>query len=136
MKKVFFWSILILSLCFYACSDDDFVQSELIGTWDESYNDPNFIMDGSVMYTFNSNNTYTWVVNQYLSDNTTQTGTDNYAFDIDNRKLIIYHFTNNKTSSVTYNVVKLNSKELSLQKEGTTFSRGTLGSDYRHFVKR
>lgn len=32
-------------------------------------------------------------------------------------------------------VVKLTSKEMEWQREGTTYSVGTWGSDYRHFVK-
>ena len=136
MKKILFWSALIFSLCFYSCSDDnDFVQSELIGTWCETSNDPNFVMEGSVKYTFNNNNTYTWIIYHALSDMQTQTGTDIYALDADQRKLTISYTTDNGTHSTTYDIIKLNSKELSLQREGTTFSRGTLGSDYRHFVK-
>jgi hypothetical protein len=136
MKRILFWTILFSTLCICSCSDDDdFVQSELVGTWCESYNDPNFVMDSSVKYTFNSNSTYTWVVNHAFSDMQTQTGTDIYTFDTDRRKLTISYTTESGTSSTTYDVVKLNSRELSLQREGTTFSRGTLGGDYRHFVK-
>lgn len=137
MKKILFWSALIFSLCFYSCSDDnDFVQSELIGTWCETYNDPNFVMEGSVKYTFNSNNTYTWIVYHALSNIQTQAGKGIYALDADQRKLTISYTTNNETHSTTYDIIKLDSKELSLQREGTSFSRGTLGSDYRHFVKQ
>ncbi len=39
-------------------------------------------------------------------------------------------------SNVTYKLVKLTSKEMEWQKEGTTYSVGTWGSDYRHFVRR
>ncbi len=38
-------------------------------------------------------------------------------------------------SNVTYKLVKLTSKEMEWQKEGTTYSTGTWGSDYRHFVR-
>jgi hypothetical protein len=38
-------------------------------------------------------------------------------------------------SNVTYKLVKLTSKEMEWQKEGTTYSVGTWGSDYRHFVR-
>lgn len=38
-------------------------------------------------------------------------------------------------SSVTYTIVKLNSKEMEWQKVGTTYSRNQWGNEYRHFVR-
>ena len=38
-------------------------------------------------------------------------------------------------SNVTYKLVKLTSEEMEWQREGTTYSVGTWGVDYRHFVK-
>ena len=38
-------------------------------------------------------------------------------------------------SNVTYKLVKLTSDEMEWQREGTTYSVGTWGVDYRHFVK-
>lgn len=107
----------------------------MTGTWVESYSDPYFIMDGSVKYTFNSDNTYTWAIDNFSENTPTQIGKDSYTFDTDNRKLILNSSTQSGPHSTTYDIVKLTYKELSLQKEGTTYSRGTLGSDYRHFVK-
>lgn len=138
MKSIRFY-LMALAAFFLLAScekEDDFNQNELIGTWVESYDDEYFVMDGSVQYTFNANGTYRKVVNHYVGDAATVTETNTYGLDTDNRKLSLNYYTESGTQSITYDVVKLNSKEMSLQREGTTYSRGTLGSDFRHFVRR
>ena len=42
---------------------------------------------------------------------------------------------NSDDSNATYVIVKLTSDEMAWQKVGTTYSEGTWGSDYRHFVR-
>ncbi len=138
MKSIRFY-LMALAAFFLLAScekEDDFNQNELIGTWVESYDDEYFVMDGSVQYTFNADGTYRKVVNHYVGHAATVTETNTYGLDTDNRKLSLNYYTESGTQSITYDVVKLNSKEMSLQREGTTYSRGTLGSDFRHFVRR
>jgi hypothetical protein len=39
------------------------------------------------------------------------------------------------SSNVTYYIVLLNSKDMAWQREGSTYSQGAIGSDYRHFIR-
>ena len=58
-----------------------------------------------------------------------------YAIDLINKGTITINPAMSDFSNVTYKLVKLTSKEMEWQKEGTTYSQGTWGSDYRHFVR-
>ena len=58
-----------------------------------------------------------------------------YAIDLINKGTITINPAMSDDSNVTYKLVKLTSKEMEWQKEGTTYSVGTWGSDYRHFVR-
>ena len=52
MKKTFLLfatAIMIFSSC---SKDEDINITNLIGTWDECYDNPHFIMDGTIEYTF------------------------------------------------------------------------------------
>ena len=57
------------------------------------------------------------------------------AIDLINKGTITINPSMSDFSNVTYKLVKLTSKEMEWQKEGTTYSVGTWGSDYRHFVR-
>ena len=86
--------------------------NKLEGTWTEQYDPTVFAMDGSVEYTCG-----------------------HYAIDLINKGTITINPVMSDYSNVTYKLVKLTSKEMEWQKEGTTYSVGTWGSDYRHFVR-
>ena len=109
LKTMICEAMLVAGLC--GCEKLD--MNMLEGTWSEQYDPSVFAMDGSVEYTFDGNNNYqlhtkgTITINPQMSD----------------------------FSNVTYTLVKLTSKEMVWQKEGTTYSVGTWGSDYRHFVR-
>ena len=92
--------------------------NKLEGTWTEQYDPTVFAMDGSVTFTFDGNNGYQLHVYDALSGGT-----------------ITINPAMSDFSNVTYKLVKLTSKEMEWQKEGTTYSVGTWGSDYRHFVR-
>ncbi len=55
--------------------------------------------------------------------------------DLINKGTITINPSMSDFSNVTYKLVKLTSKEMEWQKEGTAYSVGTWGSDYRHFVR-
>ena len=58
MKKIFLLLATAIML-FSSCSkDEDINITNLVGTWDECYDNPHFIMDGTVEYTFYENGTY------------------------------------------------------------------------------
>lgn len=108
--------------------------NKLEGTWFEQYDPSVFAMDGSLEYTFDVNNRYQLHVYDALSgESHDYTGT--YAIDLVNRGTITINPVMSDDSNVTYKIVKLTSREMEWQKEETTYSAGTWGSDYRHFVR-
>ena len=128
-------ALLVAGLC--GCEKIDVNKidvNKLEGTWSEQY-DPNvFAMDGSVEYTFDGNGHYQMHVYDALSGESHDYN-GSYAIDLINKGTITINPQMSDFSIVTYKLVKLTSKEMEWQKEGTTYSVGTWGSDYRHFVR-
>ena len=91
-------------------------------------------MDGSVTFTFDGNNSYQLHVYDVLSG-ASHDFSGHYAIDLIDRTITINPAMSDD-SDVTYKLVTLTSTEMEWQKEGTTYSVGTWGSDYRHFVRR
>ena len=128
--KLFFGALLLAGLC--GCEKLDMDQLE--GTWSEQYDPTIFAMDGSVEYTFDGNNHYQLHTYDALGGGAHDySGT--YAIDLIKKGTITISPQMSDYSNVTYTLVKLTSKEMVWQKEGTTYSIGTWGSDYRHFVR-
>ena len=55
MKRI---SIIIAAIACLAACEKPVDTSLIVGTWNECYDDPDFIMDGSVEYTFKADGTY------------------------------------------------------------------------------
>ena len=107
--------------------------NKLEGTWSEQYDPTVFAMDGSVTFTFDGNGNYQKHV--YVLGGESHDYSGHYAIDLINKGTITINPSMSDFSNVTYKLVKLTSKEMEWQKEGTTYSTGTWGSDYRHFVR-
>ena len=108
--------------------------NKLEGTWSEQYDPTVFAMDGSVTFTFDGNNSYQLHVYDALSGES-HDYSGHYAIDLINKGTITINPAMSDYSNVCYTIVKLTSTEMAWQKEGTTYSKGTWGSDYRHFVR-
>ena len=109
--------------------------NKLEGTWSEQYDPMVFAMDGFVEYTFDGSNHYQMHVYDALSgESHDYSGT--YAIDLFSKGTITINPIMSDYSNVTYRLVKLTSDEMEWQREGTTYSIGTWGVDYRHFVKK
>ena len=108
--------------------------NKLEGTWSEQYDPAVFAMDGSVTFTFDGNNGYQLRIYDALSGES-HDYSGHYAIDLIDKGTITINPAMSDDSNVTYKLVKLTSKEMEWQKEGTTYSPGTWGSDYRHFVR-
>ena len=108
--------------------------NKLEGTWSEQYDPTVFAMDGSVTFTFDGNNGYQLHVYDALSGES-HDYSGHYAIDLIDKGTITINPEMSDYSNVTYKLLKLTSKEMEWQKEGTTYSVGTWGSDYRHFVR-
>lgn len=109
-------------------------QDKLAGSWTEQYDPTVFAMDGSVTYIFDGNNNYQKNVYDALSGRSVEYN-GRYSIDLIGKNTITINPQMSDYSNVTYKIVKLTSKEMAWQKEGTTYSQGAWGSDYRHFVK-
>ena len=112
---------------------EKFDVNKLEGTWSEQYDPTVFAMDGSVEYTFDGNGHYQRHVYVLGVGSHDYSGT--YAINLIDKGTITINPAMSDFSNVTYKLVKLTSKEMEWQKEGTTYSVGTRGSDYRHFVR-
>ena len=132
-------SILRISICAALmvaglCGCEKLDMSKLEGTWSEQYDPTVFAMDGSVEYTFDGNNHYQLHTYDALGGES-HDYSGSYVVDLINKGTITINPQMSDFSNVTYTLVKLTSKEMVWQKEGTTYSVGTWGSDYRHFVR-
>jgi hypothetical protein len=130
------WKILICAALLVAglCACEKIDVNKLEGTWSEQYDPTVFAMDGSVTYTFDGKNGYQLSVYDALGGES-HDYSGSYAIDLINKGTITINPQMSDYSNVTYKIVKLTSKEMAWQKEGTTYSQGTWGSDYRHFVR-
>ena len=131
MKKIFLLFATAIML-FSSCSkDEDINITNLVGTWDECYDNPYFIMDGIVKYTFYENGTYQVYSYDALSHmEHTRTGT----YILQDDWLILN--TEHSENALRYHIVKFKKNEMAWQKEGTEYSEGSLGSDYKHFKRK
>ena len=133
MKSILRISIFAVLLVAGLCGCEKLDMSKLEGTWSEQYDPTVFAMDGSVEYTFDGNNNYQLHI--YVLGGESHDYSGRYAIDLFNKGTITINPQMSDFSNVTYTLVKLTSKEMVWQKEGTTYSVGTWGSDYRHFVR-
>ena len=130
LKRISLVALLLAGLC--GCEKIDI--NKLEGTWAEQYDPTIFAMDGSVKYTFDGNKSYKVHVYDALSGESHEYS-GHYAIDLIKKGTITINPAMSDDSNVTYTLVKLTSAEMVWQKEGTTYSIGTWGSDYRHFVR-
>lgn len=129
MKRI---SIIIAAVFCLAGCEKLINTSRIIGTWEEYYDYPYFCMDGSVEYTFNEDGTYQIHSYDWLT-HTQSTYTHDYT--IDGNIITLKSVFPDSDYSTSYTITRLNRKEMSWQKVGTTYSPGTIGSDYLHFVR-
>ena len=107
--------------------------SKIIGTWDECYDDPDFIMDGTMQYTFNDDGTYMVYVYDALSGNEV---TRTHEYTIKDGVITLNTAATDSANSTSYTITELDDMEMSWQKVGTTYTSGSNGSDYKHFKRK
>ena len=131
MKRI---GILLLAAVALLGCNKTLTQANIEGSWSEQYDSTVFAMDGSVTFTFDGSNGYQLRVYDALSGES-HDYSGRYAIDLINKGTITINPAMSDYSNVCYTIVKLTSTEMAWQKEGTTYSKGTWGSDYRHFVR-
>ena len=130
MKRIL--TIMATIVCLAACEKHIYT-SMIIGTWDECYDDSNFVMDGIVEYTFKADGTYQVYAYDALSD-TEVTRTHEYT--LDGNVITLNTTATDSANSTSYTITELDDKEMSWQKVGTTYTYGSNGSDYMHFKRK
>ena len=130
MKRIL--TILAAMACLVAC-EKPIDTSMIIGTWNECYDDPNFIMDGTVEYTFNDDGTYQVYAYDALSGNEV---TRTHEYTLDGDVITLNTAATDSAHSPSYTITELDDKEMSWQKVGTTYTPGSNGSDYKHFKRK
>ena len=140
MKKISLLIIAILALA--GCTKSQVYEANILGTWGECYDASKYAFDGVLRYTFDGGNTYTlYTSNPDGSSQNTITGNyvlatkGNYVQKFTGDVTITISQEESDDSNATYVIVKLTSDEMEWQRVGTTYSEGTWGSDYRHFVR-
>ena len=130
MKRILL--IMTAIICLAAC-EKPIDTSMIIGTWSECYDDPNFIMDGTVEYTFNEDGTYQVYSYDALSGNEV---TRTHEYIIKDGVITLNTAATDSANSISYIITELDDKEMSWQKVGTTYTHGSNGSDYKHFKRK
>ena len=140
MKVIRTLSVLFLasvSLLTASCSKMEVTQGNIIGSWAEAYEGyPYYAPDGFLDWTFNTNNT----ANIHVYD--VFAGTNDYSrsFSVEKGRIILDPFESLEGEGVSnleeqYNITKLTATEMEWQRVGTSFAKGTVGSDFKHFTR-
>ena len=133
MKRIGLLLLAVTSLV--SCSKMVVTMESITGSWLEQYDPSVFAMDGSVEFYFDVDNEYRLTIYDALSGGI---GTSNGHYALKGNTITLYpeaSIASIDGGSTTYQVVKLTADEMEWQKEGTKYSKGTWGSDYRHFVR-
>lgn len=137
MKKLFVTLLCLMGMIMVSCSNETDVNiSNLQGKWSECYDDPNFCFDSSVIYDFKGDEeggSYTIISSSPLDPTGKEYVTTGMYIIWDGT--INLDALSSEWGTPRYRIIKLSNSEMEWQMEGTTFSPGTMGSDYKHFVR-
>ena len=102
----------------------------LIGSWYEYYDPTVFAFDGSSVVTFSPDGSAKWHHYDFLSDMSSDADY-HYSYE----KNILTLVLENEEEEDAYEVIFLNRDEMAWQRVGTTYSKGSWASDYKHFKR-
>ena len=130
MKRIL--TIMAAVVCLAAC-EKPVDTSKIIGTWSECYDDPDFIMDGTVEYTFKADGTYQVYAYDALSGNEV---TRTHEYTLDGTVITLNTSDTDIANRHSYTIVELDDNEMSWQRVGTSYTPGSNGGDYKHFKRK
>ena len=130
MKRI---SIIMAAIACLASCEKPVDTSLIVGTWNECYDVPDFIMDGTVEYTFKADGTYQVYAYDALSGSEV---TKTHEYTLDGNVITLNTAATDSADSPIYTITELDDKEMSWQKVGTTYTPGSNGSDYKHFKRK
>lgn len=139
MKKISLLVLAILSIA--GCSKLDVNEVNILGTWVDDYSAyPYYAPEGSETYTFNANGTvdihfYDVFAGDHDVKRTFTVGTV-VSSSGEEKDMLTFNPHMSDYSGESFRIVKLTKKEMEWQRLGTTFQKGTVGSDFKHFVRK
>ena len=133
MKKASLSLLIICALC--GCNKIDIETADLFGTWVEEYSDyPYYAPEGGAYWTFGEDGQV--LIHYYDVFAGDSYETKSYLIGGESGDTYIYlNFYMSDFSGADYKIVKFSKNEMEWQRSGTTFSKGTVGSDFKHFVR-
>lgn len=136
MKK---WIIILatLTMMLSACMKDGMKEGAkldmnrrdwLIGSWYEYYDPTVFAFDGVSEVTFSGDGAARWHYYSFLGESSSDI---DYRYTIEKNILTL----TSDTGTESYEVIFLSRDEMAWQRVGTTYSKGSWSSDYKHFLR-
>lgn len=100
----------------------------LIGSWYEYYDPTVFAFDGVSEVTFSGDGAARWHYYSFLGGSSSDI---DYRYTIEKNILTL----TSDTGTESYEVIFLSKDEMAWQRVGTTYSKGSWSSDYKHFLR-
>ncbi len=135
--------VLFAGVTFSSCDKDDIEINEqnIIGTWVEEYSDyPYYAPDGGLTWTFSTDGyAYIHIYDVFAGDHDVQ---QTYIVGSmmttsgEEKDILTLNPHMSDYSGEAFKIVKLTKNEMEWQRLGTTFQKGTVGSDFRHFIRK
>lgn len=126
----------ILCALFSSCEKEDLNVScsDILGTWAEDYSSyPEFASEGGAYYTFKADGTVDiHYYDVFAGDHETSA---TFSVGQSDKNVIFIDYSDREDSFKSFQIVRLTKNEMEWQRIGTTFSKGTLSSDFKHFVR-
>ena len=145
MKKLATMAAVLCTLLLQtACTKMEICEENILGTWVEDYADyPYYAPEGYATYTFNADNRvdihfYDVFAGEHDVRKTYHVGGNlgQGLYGHAGKDVIFLNAEMSDFSGENYTIVKLTKDEMEWQRVGTTFSKGTVGSDFKHFIRR
>ena len=136
MKKILLFIISILA--FVGCSKLYVNEANILGTWADDYSAyPYYAPEGGETYIFKADGTLDiHFYDVFAGDHDTATKYQITYNENDGTSIISFPSSEYTMDIQAFAVTKLTKKEMEWQRLGTTFQEGTVGSDFKHFVRK
>lgn len=138
--KLLFATIVLSLLAIASCDKDelDISQENVLGQWVEDYSDyPYFATEGYITYNFNADGLVDIHVYDVFAGDSVMKKTYTVAEDYgDGKDVLMINPHMSDYSGEYYKIVKLTKNVMEWQRVGTSFQKGTVGSDFKHLIRK
>lgn len=139
MKKI---SLFITAILVFAgCSKLEVNKENILGTWVDDYSAyPYYAPEGGETYTFNADGTVdVHYYDVFAGDHDVQKSYTVWSLETPSgmeNDVLSFNPQMSDLSGEDFKMVKLTKTEMEWQRLGTTFQKGTVGSDFKHFRRK